>query len=73
MAPEVACDFVTETTCVDASPPPRTDAVLDYWVVAIDKDPQDQQREGAPSNRVDVNAPNLRRIRRSTSSCRRTR
>ena len=25
-------------------------------MVAIDKDPQDQQREGAPSNRVDVNA-----------------
>jgi hypothetical protein len=56
--PEVACDFVTETTCVDATPPPRTAAVLEYWVVAIDKDPQDQQREGAPSNRVDVNANN---------------
>ena len=56
--PEIACDLTTETMCVDASPPPRTGAVLDYWVVAIDKDPQDQNREGAPSNRVDVNAPN---------------
>jgi prepilin-type N-terminal cleavage/methylation domain-containing protein len=55
---EVVCDLVAETTCVDSSPPPRTSAVLDYWVVAVDKDPQDQQREGAPSNRVDVNAPN---------------
>jgi prepilin-type N-terminal cleavage/methylation domain-containing protein len=55
---EVACTLVTQTTCVDPSPPPRTGAVLDYWVVAIDKDPQDQEREGPPSNRVDVNAPN---------------
>ena len=56
--PEVACDFTTATTCVDANAPARTGAVLDYWVVAIDKDAQDQQREGAPSTRVDVNAPN---------------
>jgi prepilin-type N-terminal cleavage/methylation domain-containing protein len=55
---EVACDFTTETTCVDPSPPARTGAVLDYWVVAIDTDPQGEQREGAPSNTVDVNAPN---------------
>jgi hypothetical protein len=32
--------------------------VLDYWAVAIDHDAQDQRREGAPSARVDVNAPN---------------
>ena len=57
-APEVACEFVAEPTCTDASPPPRTPAALDYWVVAIDRDPQDQDREGAPSERVDVNAPN---------------
>ena len=56
--PEVVCDFVTEPTCTDTTPPPRSNAVLDYWVVAIDRDPQDQQREGAPSQRVDVNAPN---------------
>ena len=55
---EVVCDFTTETTCVDSSPPARTNQALDYWVVAIDRDPQDQDREGAPSARVDVNAPN---------------
>ena len=32
--------------------------VLDYWVVALDHDELDQRREGAPSERVDVNAPN---------------
>ena len=57
-AAEVACDFTTESTCVDANPPARTGAPLDYWVVAIDHDPQDQQREGAPSDRVNVNEPN---------------
>ena len=55
---EVVCDFTTETSCLDTSPPPRTNAVLDYWVVALDRDPQDQRREGDPSERVDVNAPN---------------
>jgi hypothetical protein len=55
---DVVCDFTTETSCIDASPPPRTGAPLEYWVVALDLDPQDQQREGAPSARVDVNAPN---------------
>ncbi len=55
---EVACDFVAETMCVDSGPPARTNAVLDYWVVAIDQDPQGGQREGAASNHVDVNAPN---------------
>ena len=55
---EVACDFTAETTCVDPNPPPRTTAPLDYWVVPIDLDPQDQRREGDPSERVDVNAPN---------------
>jgi prepilin-type N-terminal cleavage/methylation domain-containing protein len=55
---EVVCNLVGETTCVDSNPPPRTAEALDYWVVAIDKDAQDQEREGAPSNRVDVNAPN---------------
>ncbi len=57
-AVEVACDFTRETTCVDATPPARTGAALDYWVVAIDHDPQDQQREGDPSERVNVNEPN---------------
>ena len=52
------CDFTAETTCIDSSPPARTSAALDYWVVAIDRDAQDQEREGAPSARVDVNAPN---------------
>jgi prepilin-type N-terminal cleavage/methylation domain-containing protein len=55
---EVVCDLVTEPTCVDASPPQRTGQVLDYWVVALDYDPAGGQREGAQSNRVDVNAPN---------------
>ena len=55
---EVVCDFTTETTCIDSAPPPRTGTVLDYWVVALDHDAQDQRREGAPSERVDVNAPN---------------
>ena len=36
-APEVVCDFVTETTCIDPTPPPRTGQVLDYWVVALDQ------------------------------------
>lgn len=57
-AAEVACDFVTAPTCTDATPPPRTPTVLDYWAVAIDRDPQDQEREGDASARVDVNAPN---------------
>ena len=56
--PEIVCDFVADTMCVDPSPPARTASVLDYWVVAIDHDPQGGQREGAPSNHVDVNAPN---------------
>lgn len=55
---EVVCDFTTETSCIDASPPARTAAALDYWVVALDHDPDDQRREGDPSTRVDVNAPN---------------
>jgi prepilin-type N-terminal cleavage/methylation domain-containing protein len=55
---EVVCDFTTETSCIDTNPPARTAAALDYWVVALDHDPQDQRREGAPSERVDVNAPN---------------
>jgi prepilin-type N-terminal cleavage/methylation domain-containing protein len=55
---EVVCDFTTETTCIDSAPPARTGQPLDYWVVAIDKDPQDQRREGPPSERVNVNAPN---------------
>jgi prepilin-type N-terminal cleavage/methylation domain-containing protein len=55
---EVVCDFTVETTCIDGSPPARTNQTLDYWVVAIDRDAQDQDREGAPSARVDVNAPN---------------
>jgi len=57
-AAEVVCDFTTETTCVDSAPPARTGQTLEYWVVAIDNDAQDQRREGAPSTRVDVNAPN---------------
>jgi prepilin-type N-terminal cleavage/methylation domain-containing protein len=55
---EVVCDFTTETTCIDSSPPARTGQPLEYWVVAIDNDPQGARREGAPSTRVDVNAPN---------------
>ena len=55
---EVACEFTTETTCVDATPPARTNQALDYWVVAIDNDPEDQQREGDPSDRVNVNERN---------------
>ena len=55
---EVACEFVDEPACTDATPPPRTLAALDYWAVAIDRDSQDQDREGAASARVDVNAPN---------------
>lgn len=57
-AAEVVCNFTAETTCIDGTPPARTSAALDYWVVAIDRDAQDQDREGAPSARVDVNAPN---------------
>jgi hypothetical protein len=52
------CDFTADTTCIDPSPPARTSQALDYWVVAIDRDPQDQNREGNPSARMDVNAPN---------------
>jgi hypothetical protein len=55
---EVACDFTAEPTCVDPNPPARTTGVLDYWAVALDMDPQDQEREGPPSNRVNVNEPN---------------
>jgi hypothetical protein len=57
-AAETVCSFIAETTCIDSSPPARTSAALDYWVVAIDRDEQDQDREGAPSVRIDVNAPN---------------
>ena len=55
---EVVCDFTTETSCIDPSPPARTASALDYWVVALDHDPQDQRREGAPSEHVNVNAAN---------------
>jgi prepilin-type N-terminal cleavage/methylation domain-containing protein len=55
---EMVCDFTTELTCIDSNPPARSTEVVDYWVVALDRDAQDQQREGAPSTRVDVNAPN---------------
>lgn len=57
-AAEVVCDFTPETTCIDSAPPTRTGQPLEYWVVAIDNDPQGARREGAPSERVDVNAPN---------------
>jgi len=57
-APEVVCDFTAETSCIDPAPPARNPHALDYWVVALDHDPQDQRREGVPSTRVDVNAPN---------------
>jgi prepilin-type N-terminal cleavage/methylation domain-containing protein len=57
-AAEVVCDFTSDTTCVDPAPPARTGLPLEYWVVAIDNDAQDQRREGAPSTRVNVNAPN---------------
>jgi prepilin-type N-terminal cleavage/methylation domain-containing protein len=57
-APEVACDFVTDAKCIDRNPPADTGAPLDYWVVAIDRDPQDQERESEPSERVNVNALN---------------
>ncbi len=55
---EVACEFTSETTCIDANPPARTGSALDYWVVAIDHDAANAEREGAPSARVNVNAPN---------------
>jgi Tfp pilus assembly protein PilV len=57
-APEVACEFTSETTCVDTTAPARTGSALDYWVVAIDRDASDAEREGEPSARVNVNAPN---------------
>jgi prepilin-type N-terminal cleavage/methylation domain-containing protein len=57
-AAEVVCDFTTETTCIDTAPPARNGQALDYWVVALDRDPDDQRREGAPSEPVNVNEPN---------------
>ena len=32
--------------------------MLDYWVVALDHDPDGARREGPASNHADVNAPN---------------
>jgi prepilin-type N-terminal cleavage/methylation domain-containing protein len=57
-AAEVACEFVTETACTDATPPPRTNRVLDYWAGALARAPPRPSRAGDPSGRVDVNAPN---------------
>jgi len=54
--PEVACEFTAKPSCVDTAPPNQTGAPLEYWVVAIDRDAADAEREGPPSERVDVNA-----------------
>jgi prepilin-type N-terminal cleavage/methylation domain-containing protein len=55
---EVVCNLTSETSCVDAAPPPGAGGVLDYWVVAVDRDPDGAEREGAPSARIDVNGQN---------------
>lgn len=54
--PEIVCNFTTETTCIDTTPPQPTGAPLEYWAVAIDRDSADQEREGGASARIDVNA-----------------
>jgi prepilin-type N-terminal cleavage/methylation domain-containing protein len=57
-AAELVCSVETQAQCVDSTPPPRSSEVLDYWVVAIDRDEQDQDREGTPSVRINVNGSN---------------
>ncbi|HYH59814.1 MAG TPA: type II secretion system protein [Thermoleophilaceae bacterium] len=57
-AAEVVCDFTTAPKCVDQTPPVQTGQPLEYWAVAIDRDTLDQQREGDPSERVNVNTAN---------------
>jgi fibronectin type 3 domain-containing protein len=54
----LACPMSTKTSCVDATPPAGGGSALEYWVVAVDRDPSGADREGAPSTRIDVNAQN---------------
>lgn len=54
----VVCDMTTALSCVDTSPPASSGTALEYWVVALDRDPNGNTREGTPSARIDVNLAN---------------
>lgn len=57
-SPSVVCALTTETSCVDTAPPVVNGSeTLDYWVVAVERVGTDE-REGAPSARVDVTGRN---------------
>lgn len=56
----LACETERATECIDPNPPTGTSGTLDYWVVALDRDPANAslKREGPASARIDVNKPN---------------
>lgn len=53
----LACESVTETSCVDTAAPAATGGVLDYWIVAVER-MGSTEREGEASPRADVNGHN---------------
>ena len=54
---QTVCAQITVTSCHDAAPPP--DALVDYWVVALDRDSSGAARAGATSEVQHVRAVDL--------------
>ena len=57
----LACPLTAETWCIDTAPPPQngqSGQTLAYWVVAVDRDPSDTDRDGAPTAQLEVNIAN---------------
>jgi hypothetical protein len=48
--PVLVCPLATDTTCRDSSPPSQTN--IDYYVVAVDRDPAGDLREGAQTTKT---------------------
>jgi len=55
---EIACPLTEDPWCIDPSPPVRTGQSLTYWVVAVDRDPSGNERDGDSSAVVEVNGQN---------------
>ena len=58
----LACPLTSEPWCIDTAPPQQNgqsvQGTLAYWAVAVDRDPTDTDRDGAPSAQVEVNIVN---------------
>ena len=59
---QLACPLTAETWCIDTAPPQQNgqsvQGTLAYWVVAVDRDPTDADRDGARSAQIEVNIAN---------------